>query len=247
MKDNSKSKAALVAARTNATSIYCPPKLQAELDQQSGIVHAEDHDYKTAFSYFYEAFEGFSSLGQASAAVLDLKYMLMCKIISGAPEDVAGILTTKTALQYASSQNTQVEAMRRLTAAYSEKSLHKFESTLKEYSKELTEDEIMKTHLTALYESLLEQHLLKIIEPFSRVQISHIAKLMGLAKARIEQKLSQMILDGVLNGFLDQKEDCLNVVEAQKEDEVYPSALETVRYLNDVVDSLFARANELKK
>ena len=47
---------------------------------QSGVLHAEDKDYKTAYSYFFEALEGLSSQDDPKANAA-LKYMLMCKVM----------------------------------------------------------------------------------------------------------------------------------------------------------------------
>jgi 26S proteasome regulatory subunit N6 len=75
-----KSKGALTAARSSANAIYCPPQLQAEIDMQAGILCAAEKDFKTAYSYFYEAFEGYNTIKDSAQAVKAIKYMLLGKV-----------------------------------------------------------------------------------------------------------------------------------------------------------------------
>lgn len=53
---------------------------------------------------------------------------------------------------------------------------------------ELSNDAIIRNHLSALYDTLLEQNLLRIIEPYSRVEMNHIAKLVRQPVREVETK-----------------------------------------------------------
>ncbi|CAK7901129.1 26S proteasome regulatory subunit Rpn6p [[Candida] anglica] len=236
-----KSRAALTSARTSANAIYCPTLLQAELDCQSGILNAEDKDYKTAFSYFYESFEGFNSQEDHRAIVV-LKYMLLTKIMLNLVDDVNNILGHKNVVKY---QSRDIDAMKSIATAYSNRSLKDFEGSLVTYADELKSDSIIKSHFNALYDNLLEQNLLKIIESYSTVELSHISKTIGLSLNQVEGKLSQMILDKVFYGVLDQGNGWLIVYDKPRKDATYEASLDLVKHLSSVVDLLYEKASSL--
>ncbi|KAJ9076124.1 26S proteasome regulatory subunit rpn6 [Entomophthora muscae] len=241
LRNMAKSRAALTSARTSANAIYCPPLLQGALDMQSGILHADDKDFKTAFSYFFETFESYSSQ-EDSRAVVALKYMLLCKIMIGLTDDVNSIVSGKLGVKYAGSA---IDAMKRVAEAHRNRSLQEFEVVLNEHKAELKNDPIICSHLNALYDTLLEQNLIRVIEPFSRVEIAHVAKLVNLPTGDVETKLSQMILDKAFHGILDQGAGCLIVFDEPQTDKIYDSSLDSLKNMGNVVESLYQKAATL--
>lgn len=83
------------------------------------MLNAEEKDYKTAYSYFFEAFEQYHNLG-AAKALPSLKCMLLCKIMSDNADDVPGIIASKSGLKY---MGPDLEAMKLVAAARSQSSL----------------------------------------------------------------------------------------------------------------------------
>ncbi|KAL8365876.1 hypothetical protein RB595_004587 [Gaeumannomyces hyphopodioides] len=232
----SKARAALTSARTSAASVYTPPLLQANLDMQSGMLHAEDRDFNTAFSYFIEALDGYHTQDEPQRATAALQYMLLCKIMLNLVDDVNNLMTSKQAAKYA---GQSLEAMKAIARAHANRSLEEYEQSLALYRHELGSDAFVRSHLRRLYDAMLEQNLIKVIEPFSRVEIDHIAKMVGLDTQQVERKLSQMILDKVIVGVLDQGAGCLIIFDETHRDEAYDAALATIEKLSSVVDVLY--------
>ncbi|USP74891.1 putative 26S proteasome regulatory subunit rpn6 [Curvularia clavata] len=237
-----KGRAALTSARTSAASVYTPPLLQAGLDMQSGMLHAEDGDFNTAFSYFIEAMEGYHSQDEDQKATSALQYMLLCKIMLNLGDDVTSLMTSKHAVKYA---GKRLEAMKAVARAHTNRSLEEYETALTDYRQQLGSDRFITSHLRRLYDNMLEQNLIKVIEPFSRVEIDHVAKMVGLDTIQVERKLSQMILDKVIIGVLDQGAGCLIVYDESERDQGYDAALSTLEKLSNVVDVLYTNQASL--
>merc|ERR1719401_161443 len=222
VKNLPKSKAALTASKTNANAIHCPPLMQAEIDLWSGVISAREKDYRTSFSYFYEAFEAFSAGDHTQKARTSLKYMLLSKIMMNRPGETNAIISSKSGLKYAS---TEIDAMAAIAKSLEDRALKKFEEVRRQFKTQIDEDPIIAFHLDDLNETLLEQNILRILEPFSRVEIAHVAGLIELPLQRTQAKLSEMILDQKLNGTLDQGIGVLIVFEKEQVRSTYDNAL----------------------
>eukprot|EP00933_Yihiella_yeosuensis_P004669 TRINITY_DN109052_c0_g1_i1.p1 TRINITY_DN109052_c0_g1~~TRINITY_DN109052_c0_g1_i1.p1 ORF type:complete len:446 (+),score=121.99 TRINITY_DN109052_c0_g1_i1:70-1407(+) len=237
-----KAKAGLTAAKTNANAIHCPPLLQADIDVLSGIISMREKDFRTAYSYFYEGFEAYNQSDHVLKARNAMKYMMLSKIMVGRPKETGSIISSKSGLKYT---GPEIDAMAAVAKSYEDRCLKKFEAVLEQYKQQLDEDPTVKHHLSDLNERMLEQNIARILEPFSRVEIAHVAKLVELPLVRTQAKLSEMILDQKLAGTLDQGIGVLIVFDQEEVSSTYDDALKTIKNTSQVLDTLYGQAKTL--
>lgn len=108
---------------------------------------------------------------------------------------------------------------------------------------------------------MLEKELCRLIEPYSFVQINHVAQIIGLPVEKVEKKLAQMILDKKFSGIffvystpfklvifvgsLHQGDGMLVIYDYMSEDNTYDLAVKTVHAMNEVMDVLHKRAQAI--
>ena len=93
--------------------------------------------------------------------------------------------------------------MKEVALANKQQSLHAFQKCASTYERELFDDMVIRRHFNFLYNSLLEENLKKIIEPYDQVQIDYVASQIDLPVDKVLMKLSEMILDEKIRGTLD--------------------------------------------
>jgi 26S proteasome regulatory subunit N6 len=212
----------------------------------SGILHAEDNDFQTAQSYFLETIDA----DQPNEAPRATKYLLMCKVMQSLPEEIEILLSRGKSASGGGGpgkwkHDAGVEALRQVARAQENGSLREFETTLAQHKVELGSDPVVRAHLASLYDSMLERNLLRCVLPYSRVQVTYIAELVSLPVSRVEQKLSQMVLDGKISAVLDQGNGWLIVFEEKQQEKTYEHAIKTLTQMNLAVDSLYQKATQL--
>ncbi|CAD6187608.1 unnamed protein product [Caenorhabditis auriculariae] len=235
-----KAKCALVLAKTNSNGAYISPQMQAAIDLQSGILYsADERDFKTSFSYFYEAFEGFIVTGDKAKAATTLKYMLLCKIMTNEASQIAALLASK---EFATVKGKPIDALKALAEAFTTRSLKLFQKAFDDYKEELVEDKVVATHTYNLQKDMLEKEISRVIEPYSEVELSYIARLIGMTIPPVERALATMILDKKLHGCIDQHAGVVIIYPSRSSDKLFKHCLTIIKSVAKTVDASYHRA-----
>jgi 26S proteasome regulatory subunit N6 len=232
----SKAKATLTSVKTLITKVYVEPKLQANIDMHAGILAAYEKDFNLAFSYFFEAFDVYNipNKKRKNKGLRAFQFMILSKILGDHLDEVNNVVLSKQGKDY---YGKEVEALRSIEAAIREKSIKLLKENI-EKNKEYFTDPIIRYHIDNLHNDLMEKNLIKIIKPYSVVEIDFVAKCIGLSYQDVLNKLRQMILDKKINGILDQGKGSLIIYDVETSNPYLDKSIETFKNLEKVVEAL---------
>ena len=121
-------------------------------------------------------------------------YLLRLKSLCNGALHTTSLYSNGMTLLLTPPAGQDVDSMVAVAKAYKDRSLQGFQDALALHKEQLVDDPIVDAHLSELYDTLLEGNLARLIEPFSCVEISHLAQLIKLPQALVLSKLSQVSL-----------------------------------------------------
>ena len=231
-------RSSLTAARAMAVSTVCPSALQAQIDLLNGMFLIDDACFDSAVGYLVESIEGFSIDKQFVDGGVAFRYLILCKILSNKFKEIPTILNAKyiKKLKEHEEDDFVLELLLKVKDIAKNRDVVAYQNLLNSNDKILKDDIFMYKHLSFYYNKLLEQNIMKIIEPYSHVKISFIADKLHFESSLVEDKLRMMILDRKIYGILDHKSGCLVVFDF--EEDVESEFTKNIKILHKFMDKI---------
>lgn len=175
------------------------PRTLALIQELGGKMHMAAKEYEAAGKTFFQAFKSYDEAGDASR-LRCLKYLVLASMLHAS---TINPFDSQEARPYR--DDPEITAMTNLVQAFHNNEIQKFERILKQNTGRIMEDEFVREHVEDLLRTIRTQVLRRVIRPYTRISLPAIAKeLNDIPVEDVESLLVSLILDGTLEGQLDQ-------------------------------------------
>eukprot|EP00321_Phaeocystis_globosa_P009198 CAMPEP_0118829538 /NCGR_PEP_ID=MMETSP1162-20130426/23197_1 /TAXON_ID=33656 /ORGANISM="Phaeocystis Sp, Strain CCMP2710" /LENGTH=435 /DNA_ID=CAMNT_0006760721 /DNA_START=63 /DNA_END=1370 /DNA_ORIENTATION=+ len=179
------------------------PKIMGVIRECGGKMHMGEREWESARNDFFEAFKNYDEAG-VQRRVQCLKYLVMSTMLTNSDINP---FDSQEAKPY--KNDPEIIAMTNLVAAYMHNEIREFEKIIKQNARTILGDPFIKLYIEDLLKNIRTQVLLKVIKPYTRIRIDFIATELNIPASEVEPLLVSLILDGQVDGHIDQLEQLL--------------------------------------
>ncbi|KAL7494842.1 hypothetical protein ACHAWT_005717 [Skeletonema menzelii] len=198
LKDTKKLRAAYHRAMSVRGGIPHPRTL-ALIQELGGKMHMSQRSFDEASQAFFQAFKSYDEAGDRSR-LRCLKYLVMASMLHA-----SSINPFDSHEARAHRDDPEIVAMTNLVQAFHNDDIKTFEKILNKNEGRIMDDEFVREHVADLLRTIRTQVIMRTIGPYTKIRLAKISKsLNGIPVEDVESLLVSLILDGKLNGRIDQ-------------------------------------------
>lgn len=185
-------------ATNNVRSAIPHPRIMGVIKECGGKMWMGERQWNRASEDFFESFRNYDEAGSPQRIQV-LKYLVLANMLTGSevnPFDSQETKPYKT--------DPQIKAMTDLVDAYQRREVHSAEKILRENRSTIMDDPFIRSYIGELLRSLRTQYLIDLIKPYTRLELSFLAKQLNVEVQEVEDLLIGLILEGKVEGRIDQ-------------------------------------------
>ncbi|KAK9464445.1 PCI domain-containing protein [Lipomyces arxii] len=181
------------------------PRIMGVIRECGGKMHMSEKQWENAREDFFESFRNYDEAGSLQRIQV-LKYLVLAAMLSDA-DDINPFESQETK-PYRS--NPQIAAMNSLVDAYQRSDIHDFQRVLKENGGVegsgggIMSDPFIHFYLDDVLRRIRAKFIVNLIAPYSRIDIAYLAQTLSITNDEMEELLVMLILDGQIQGKIDQ-------------------------------------------
>lgn len=201
---NNKQLKALYQRALKVKSAVPHPRIMGIIRECGGKMHMSEENWNEAQSDFFESFRNYDEAGSLQRLQV-LKYLLLSTMLMKSninPFDSQETKPYKT--------DPRISAMTDLVDAYQRDDVHTYEKVL-QGNQDILDDPFIAENIDEVTRNMRTKGVVKLIAPYTRMKLSWIAKQLRISEPEIQDILGFLIIDGKINGTLDQKEGVLEI------------------------------------
>ncbi|KDR85634.1 hypothetical protein GALMADRAFT_218727 [Galerina marginata CBS 339.88] len=184
---------------SNAVRSAIPhPRIMGVIKECGGKMWMGERQWNRASEDFFESFIKYDEAGSPQRIQV-LKYLVLANMLTGSevnPFDSQETKPYKT--------DPQIKAMTDLVDAYQRREVHLAEKILKDNRSTIMDDNFIRSYIGELLRSLRTQYLIDLIKPYTRLELAFLAKQLNVDIEEVEELLIGLILEGKVEGRIDQ-------------------------------------------
>lgn len=185
-------------AANSVRSAIPHPRILGVIKECGGKMWMGEGNWARATEDFFDSFKNYDEAGSPQRIQV-LKYLVLANMLTGSEVNPFDSQETKPY-----KNDPQIKAMTDLVDAYQRRDVHAAEKILRENRTTIMDDPFIRLYIGDLLRSLRTQYLIDLIKPYTRLELTFLAKQLNVDLEEVEELLIGLILEGKVEGRIDQ-------------------------------------------